>query len=185
VNQSAAAPTCSFTLDPASLAVGASGGPGQFTVNTQAGCNWSPAPTLTWVTITGGGGTTTGTVTYTVQANSTTTARSGSVTAGGQSHTITQAAAPPPCTYTLEPALHDVPASAGEQRFTVNTQAGCAWSATTATAWLTITGGASGTGPGEVIYQVQANPATAARSGAIAVAGQTHTVNQAAAASGP
>jgi len=57
---------------------------------------------------------------------------------------------------------------------------GCAWTATSNAVWITVTGGASGTDNGTVSYSVAANTG-AARSGTITIAGQTFTVNQAAA----
>jgi hypothetical protein len=58
----------------------------------------------------------------------------------------------------------------------VNTQAGCAWTATSNNPFITgVT--PSGTGTGTVSYGVTANLG-AARSGTITAAGLTHTVNQ-------
>ena len=48
--------------------------------------------------------------------------------------------------------------------------------------WLTVTSGASGSGTGTVAFSAAANPRRAARTGTITIAGQTFTVNQAAAA---
>ena len=58
--------------------------------------------------------------------------------------------------------------------------ASCAWSATTAASWLTITGGASGSGDGVVYFAVARNDG-AARIGAAAIGGKLFTVSQAAA----
>src|SRR4029450_6882586 len=108
-------------------------------------------------------------------------ARSTTITIGGQTHTVTQDAAAPPCTFTINPSSQNFTASGGEGRFTVTTQAGCQWSATSSAAWLTITSG-SGTGTGDGVDVVQPNPATTPRSTAVTVDGQTYTVNQEAAA---
>jgi hypothetical protein len=83
------------------------------------------------------------------------------------------------------PALSSISASFGAAAASgsANVAAGadCAWSATTATSWLTITAGASGAGNGTVTFAVAANSG-AARSGTLTIAGQTFTVSQAAAA---
>ena len=47
--------------------------------------------------------------------------------------------------------------------------------------WLTVTSGGSGTGNGTVGFSAAANPTAQTRSGTLTVAGQTFTVNQAAA----
>lgn len=59
---------------------------------------------------------------------------------------------------------------------------GCAWTATSSDAWLSITAGGSGTGLGEVFYTVLPNANTSARAATISVATTsgtvTYTVNQ-------
>ena len=61
---------------------------------------------------------------------------------------------------------------------TVTTAAGCPWTAASNVPWLTLTGGASGNGPGQVSFQ--AAPGVEARSGTLTIAGRTFTVNQSA-----
>jgi len=60
----------------------------------------------------------------------------------------------------------------------VTSPAGCAWTATTVATWISITSGASGTGNGTVAFTAAENLGPL-RTGAIAIAGQTHTVTQA------
>jgi hypothetical protein len=184
VDQEAAAPpppTCTFTLSPASQNFSATGGQGHMTVTTQPGCQWRASSAAAWVSLSTVSGTGSADVTYSVQANTAMAARSTTITIGGQTHTVTQDAAAPPCTFTINPSSQNFTASGGEGRFTVTTQAGCQWSATSSAAWLTITSG-SGTGTGDVVYVVQPNTATTPRSTAVTLNGQTYTVNQEAAA---
>ena len=70
-----------------------------------------------------------------------------------------------------------VGAAAGGGSFQVNASAGSAWTAYSNAAWITITGGASGTGSGAVAFTISANSG-AARSGTIDIGGQTFTINQ-------
>ena len=84
------------------------------------------------------------------------------------------------CTYSIAPATTNVPAAAGSYSAALTTQTGCAWSATTATNWITVTAG-SGNGSGKVAYSIALNNALAARTGAIAIAGLSLSVTQAAA----
>ncbi len=82
------------------------------------------------------------------------------------------------CGYAVEPLHRDVlwPAGAGEA--TVATGSTCAWTAAIEAAFLTLTSGASASGPGTVTYAVAAN-AGGPRTGALTVAGQRVTVFQA------
>jgi M6 family metalloprotease-like protein len=56
----------------------------------------------------------------------------------------------------------------------------CSWTAVAAAEWITFTGAASGTGPGNVNYSVAANTNIAARASFISISHQTFTINQAA-----
>ena len=85
----------------------------------------------------------------------------------------------PTCLTTISPLSQAVVyGGATGQTVTVAAGAGCPWNAVSNNAWLAITGGASGAGPGTVTFDVAPN-AGAPRSGAIAIAGQTFVVNQA------
>lgn len=181
VTQQAAAPACTYAIEPASRSFGASGGDGAVTVTTQAGCAWTATGAPAWVTVSGGQGSGSGQFSYTVQANTGASARSGSISVAGQGHAIAQEAAAPTCTYSLQPASLNFGAGGGEGRFDVVTQAGCSWTASSGAGWAVV-GTGSGSGPAQVVYTVQANAETSARSTTIAVNGQVHTVTQDAAA---
>ncbi len=83
-----------------------------------------------------------------------------------------------PCAYAVTPPHRDVLWTAGGGQVTVATGAGCTWTATSESAFLTVTSGAMGTGPGTVRYAVAAN-AAGPRRGVLAVAGRRVTVYQA------
>ncbi|MDQ3799015.1 MAG: hypothetical protein M3384_06160, partial [Acidobacteriota bacterium] len=117
-------PTCSYTLNPTSAEIPASGGGGTFTVSTSPGCNWVATPSHSWITITGIGiGSGSGTVTFSVQPN-TGPARTGTITVAGQIYTINQASG---CSYMLSASSQNFPASGGSGNFNVSTNAGCTW----------------------------------------------------------
>ncbi len=61
----------------------------------------------------------------------------------------------------------------------VQASSNCSWTATSNVTWISVTSGASGTGNGTVVFQVQANITGQARTGSLSIAGQTFTVNQA------
>ena len=83
------------------------------------------------------------------------------------------------CTYTVSPSSRSVAASGGTSSFSVTAPAGCAWTAATATTWITITSGRSGSGSGTVSFTTGTNSTTATRNGSIVIAGQARTVTQA------
>jgi hypothetical protein len=169
---------CSATLNPTSLSSPVGGGTGsQVAVTVAAGCAWTATSNAPWITITNGAsGSGNGAVTFTVAANAG-AARSGTLTIASQTFTVDQAGN---CSATLNPTSLSSPVGGGTgNQVAVTVVAGCAWTATSNAPWLTITNGASGNGNGTVTFTVAANT-SAARSGTLAIAGQTFTVNQAA-----
>ncbi len=170
---------CSYSISPSGRAVPASGGSGTFNMTARSGCTWSAASNADWITITSGSsGNGNGAVAFSAAANAG-AARSGTITAGGQTFTVTQ---PAPCAYSIAPTSQPVPAAGGPGSVAVTAGGGCDWTATANVPWITISSGASGSGNGTVAFSVAANTAVAPRSGTLTIAGQTFTVNQDAAA---
>jgi hypothetical protein len=58
----------------------------------------------------------------------------------------------------------------------VTTQPGCAWSSSSAAAWMTLT--TSGSGNGSAAYTIAQNTGTTVRTGTLTVAGKTVAVTQ-------
>jgi uncharacterized protein (TIGR03437 family) len=82
------------------------------------------------------------------------------------------------CTYAINPIGQAFATGGGTGVVNVNTQAGCAWGATSNNSWLAITASGGSAGPGAVNYTVAANTGLA-RTGSLTVAGLTFTVTQA------
>jgi hypothetical protein len=173
VMQDAAAPSCTYTLQPTSQNFGAGATSGSFQVNTQNGCTWSAS--ASGFVSTSSSGTGTGTVNFTVQQNTSTSSRQTTISVGGQSFTVTQDAAAPSCTYTLQPTSQNFPASGGPGSFQVLAPAGCAWSASSNGF---VTTSSSGSGNGTVSFTVQENTSTSSRQVVLNVQGQSFTVTQ-------
>ena len=176
---------CVFQVTPTTRGVPAAGGVTTVEVAAVTGCSWTATSDSSWISVrSGAAGNGSGVVTLAVDANPG-AGRTGAVRVAGRTVTVEQQAmgVPPAttCAYTLAPATSSIDAIGGQRTFTVTTPAGCAWTATTANAqWITIASGASGTGTG--VVTISAAPNTGAqRIGTIDVAGQTHTVTQAAA----
>jgi len=171
--------SCTYGISPASANPTSAGGSGSISVTAQSGCGWTASSNASWISIISGSSASgNGTVGYVVSPNSG-SARTGTITAAGQTFTVTQQGTAS-CTYTPSPTSITPSASGLTGNINVITQSGCAWSTSNPLGWVSIVSGSSGTGSGTVVYSVAANSGSA-RSGALTIAGQTVTVNQQAA----
>jgi hypothetical protein len=129
-----------------------------------------------WITVTGGSsGAGNGTVVFNAAANGG-GARSGTITIGGQTLTVTQQ--PVPCTFSISPGAQTLAASGGGGAVAITAAANCGWTAASNNIdWLTITGTAAGSGSGSVSFAVAANTGPQ-RVGTLTIAGQTFTATQ-------
>ena len=177
-------PACTYALTPGSREVPAAGGTFDNTFTTQAGCPAAVASNSPWIVVNSSGvnGSGSGTFNYAVQANGTGAPRSGTITVGGQTFTVTQAGG---CQVSIYPAVRAFTQGGGAGRFTVIPASSCTWTATTSTPWITISAPTSGAGTGRVNYTVAANTTAATRTGTIIVGDKTHTVTQTAAGTTP
>ena len=200
---------CRFAITPNNQTVNSTPGTANVEVATLNGCTWSAKSNASWITITSGAqGNGNGSVVLSIAANSG-GVRTGTVTIANVTHTITQQdgtqpptptppappAPPPPtpptpptpppsptCTYTIAPNNESLAAAGGNgTAIAVTASTGsCTWTAVSNASWITVSAGASGTGNGSVGYTAAVNTG-AARAGTMTIAGQTFTVNQAAA----
>jgi hypothetical protein len=164
---------CTYAIAPATYAAGPAGGSNTVSVTAAPGCPWTAASDVSWITLATASGTGSGTVSFTVAAT-TGPPRTGTATIAGQAFTVTQA---PGCAFDVSPLTHNVDASGGTRVVTVNTASGCVWTATSNASWITITGGAGGSGAGTVTFAV-APTAGPMRSATLTIGGQTVTVVQ-------
>lgn len=178
--------TCAYSLSPQTRTVDVGGTNGTLGLTTDFDCSWTATSNnAPWLTVTpGSGGTGGGLVSYAVAAN-TGAARGGTITvggtAGGQSFTVNQAGVSGACAYTLSAAADSVAASGDIRAIRVGAGSGCAWTATSNAAWITVLSGATGSGAGAVRISIAANTATntgTSRSGTVTIAGLTYTVTQ-------
>ena len=170
---------CAFTPSPTAFLIGSSGGDSIFGVSTLAGCHWSAASNTPWISVTGtSSGISSGNISFAVAANPVTMPRTGTITVGNgtaSTNFVVQQAAL--CTYSLsEGPIVTVPSSGGNYTLSVTTQSDCPWSAVSNSPWLTVTAGASGTGPGSFTFAVAPDSSGASLSGTITVMNQTLTV---------
>jgi hypothetical protein len=169
---------CTYTLSATALSFGASGGPGVVNVTTASHCTWSAASDKTWISITSGAnGAGNGVVNVSLTANSSETARTGTLTVAGQNVAVAEDGLGT-CTLELSPGSASYNKDGVTGSFAVAAASHCGWSATSNATWLVVTAGSPGTGNGTVTYSVERNRDLNARAGTIAVGAQTFTVNQ-------
>jgi glucose/arabinose dehydrogenase len=101
------------------------------------------------------------------------------VNLNGSVSRIASTTPPPPCTFAIAPASANFARTGGTGSVSVTAGAGCAWTAVSNVSWITITGGASGSGDGAVSYSVgpYGGPPKR-RTGTATIAGQTFRVTQ-------
>jgi len=165
---------CTYSVAPASQAVGGGGGNITATVTAGAGCSWSASSAVDWVTVSSSSGTGSSTVVLTVKPNST-PPRTGTASIAGHTVTIDQAS---PCSWLFAPQSTEIPRAGGTGNVLVIVSGACSWTAVANVSWIQITAGASGTGNGLLQFVVPSNP-NAARSGIIAIGGVNYNVHQA------
>jgi hypothetical protein len=176
VNQSAGSVNCQYSIDPSTRSVGAGGGSVATSVSVSNGCVWTAVSNASWLTIVSGAtGNGNGGVNIEVAPNGG-PARSGTATVAGRVLTVNQAGG---CSFTVDPDQLTIGSEGGASSTSVSTGAGCGWTASVSaqSPWITITSGASGSGPGTVSFTVAANPGPP-RNGSMTVAGHTFAVNQ-------
>ncbi len=178
IDARAAEAQCTSTVTPTSVTVPSIGSTSALSVITGTNCSWTAVSSVSWITVTGGAtGSGIGQVNYTVAPNSTTATRTGTLTIAGHAVTFTQGVGS--CVYTVTPTSVSVPSIGSTSALSVTTGTSCAWTATSAVTWITVTSGASGSGIAAVNYIVAANTTTAPRTGTLTVAGKSVTFTQA------
>src|SRR5207302_2275305 len=111
-----------------------SGGSGTVLVQTLESCQWTARSNAEWIVLTGGlSGTGPGVVSYSVGANPNSTARTGTVSIGDQTFTLTQ---PGTCSLTLRPGWQSFTLVEGTSSVEVSVGNTCSWTATSNASWL-------------------------------------------------
>ncbi len=191
VSQNAGTPeTCDYVVTPVDAAAPEAGAEITVAVTVTRGenCAWTAASHDAFITVKSGGDETgSGQAVLQVAANSG-AARTGSATVAGRTITIAQAGTQPSCAFTVAPLQVNAPATASSATITITMTQGqaCPWTATVPpqSAFVSLTGPASGAGDGSVGISIAAN-AGSARSGTLIVSGQTITIQQSAPPAGP
>ena len=167
--------TCTAALYPPTKNLRSSASSFSVEVSLAALCPWGASSTVPWATIgSGSPGLGSGTVTINVQAN-TGPQRVGQLSIAGKDFYITQEG---PCTTAVNPVASTFSAAGGTGSLELSTGAGCAWTASTFSPWITINTAISGSGPTVLDYTVAANTGASIRAGQILIGGQIFIVSQ-------
>jgi len=173
---------CGYSVTPATVTIGGAGSASSALVSTTTGCSWSASSDVPWITMpTGSSGTGTAWLSFTVEANPTTTPRTGTLTVAGRTLAVTQGAAA--CTFIVTPTDVTITREGGTTTVSVQTVSGCSWTVQNSLSWVTATPG-SGTDSGTVTLQIASNTGTFPRAGGITVAGTFVVINQSNVSSG-
>jgi subtilase family serine protease len=175
VTQGAAAPQ--FSLLPSTASFAAAGGSGSIAMATGSSTTWTAVSNASWITITSGAsGVGSKTVTYAVAANTAASTRTGTITIGASTFSVTEAGVP--CSYTLGVWSTTQTATGVLISFPVTAPSGCAWTATSSASWLTVVNGATGNGKGVATYNAATNTTGTSRTAIATIAGIQVTVKQ-------
>ncbi len=168
---------CPPTVSPTTQSFSGAGGSVTATITAAAGCAWTSVSNDSWITVTtGAAGSGSGSTTLNVAANAGSTSRTGSITIGTTTFTVTQAGTP--CTFTLSPTSQSFTAVGGSITVNVTTTASCTWSATSGATWVTISNAANRTGSGSVVITAAANTTTQSRTATLTIAGKSFSVTE-------
>ena len=172
---------CSYTLSYSTTSFPATAASDSVTVTASGTtCLWTAVSNSSWITInSGSSGTGSGIVNYSLAANTSTTARSGSMTIAGQTFTITQAGQPIVCSYSVGSFNTALSSGSGSVNITVTTTSTCAWSAVENVSWLSFSNISTITGTNTVRLSYASNTSTSSRSTVVTIAGKNYTITQA------
>ncbi len=175
--------SCSFSVGVDNTLFAVGGGAGNVVITATpkvAGgfCPWVVSSNGSWLTPSVSSGNGSQTVSFNVSANGGTAARSATLNVAGQNIVITESG--PVCEFSLRSSAATMPFGGGANSAGVVTANGCGWTATSNAPFITVAPvSSSGTGTGDVNFDVQPNSTGTSRIGTLTIAGQTFTVTQA------
>lgn len=169
---------CSFSLSANNFSFTSNTGSGRVAITTTAACEWFARSNASWLHVVNESGAS-GNLYFTLSANNTQSQRTAQITIADQVINVTQDAPPSPtCADPVSPSSQHFSSTGGAGQVSVTAAGACNWTAVSNDYWITVTGGASGSGNGTVNFSVEDNSSFPARTGTILIAEQTFTVTQ-------
>lgn len=159
VSQDGVAQTCTVTIAPTSANISKDAATGTFAVTSPASCTWTAVSTASWLTVTSGAsGKGSGTVGYSAARNTTSDVRTATIRANEATFSLSQAGDSGLCEFRVAPVTLNVCMSAAYDLVTtMTTQPACGWTVATDTPWISLSGGATRHGSGEIRFRVGDN----------------------------
>jgi hypothetical protein len=167
---------CAVTASASTTNFPAGGGSGTLQISAARECAWTARSDASWVALPSeAGGQGDASIRFSIAGNAEPGARVAALTVSDIRMQISQDGRP--CDFRLSSTHEAVDASGGVRTIAVEaSHPACAWSAAAQTPWLTIAGGSSRTGSGDVRVDVAASTQT--RSGSVLIAGHVVTIEQ-------
>jgi len=165
---------CTYAINPGTQ-YSYSAGRLVFSVTAPSGCAWTVTAFNTWIHPIRTSGTGSGTIPLAVDANTTASTRTGTVSVSSQIYTIVQ----PASTCTYQASYTALTSAGGTATIAVTAPAGCPWDVELANNdAATVTSGASGTGNGSVTVSVPPNGGVASLSYNVLIGGYLTGINE-------
>ena len=168
---------CATAFSSPEPSVPASGGQVNVSIAAARECSWTAASEAGWIQVSPSSGQGEATLALSVNPNNTAVPRTGAIVLNDVKLMVAQE--PAPCEFELNQNQLAMPYDGGTASVTVHTLEGCAWNASSEAAWVKLMA-TSGSGPGGVVVQLEANLG-GERSAGLVVAGRRVTVVQGAA----
>lgn len=169
---------CGGTLSHLAATHSWAGETGRVNVTVADGCNWDVISLSSWLTPFVEAGGSNGLVRYTLATNNLPASRTGVIVIAGQPFTVEQQGAPIPCAFLISPADRTLNSGSATGAVAVSAREGCEWSVFNTNDWVTVLSGAGGSGSGQVLFSIAANPTSITRTGRIQIGDQFFTINQ-------
>ncbi|EIJ43642.1 hypothetical protein BegalDRAFT_2807 [Beggiatoa alba B18LD] len=175
--------SCAYTLSPSvSSDIPASGATG-LSISlgaTTSNCAWTASSNVSWITLDKLNGQGSTELTFSVDANTSTSPRTGTLIIAGQTISITQLGMEETaCSYSISPTSIDIDSTGvAALPITVTASAShCSWSASSNETWIS-TSDLTGQGSAQVTLGVSMNMTSTARTGTVNIAGEILSVRQ-------
>ncbi len=169
---------CTYSVTPVALEIDGRSRALSFGIAAPGGCAWTASSDSRWAFIANGGtGIGSGFVSVSVAENTTTSARTATLSIAGLSATLTQSAGY--CSYSLSPSSVSLPVTGGTVTASLTTGATCPWTVVNNyPSAVSVKGPASGTGSGTVSISVAANRNPGPQPFIVPVGGATWEITQ-------
>jgi hypothetical protein len=174
--------TCAYSINLSVSTPNVNAQSKSFNVSTTGSCDWVARSNVDWITFQPGNpvnriqGSGSATITFQVTSNANGAKRTGTISIGGLTHTVTQDGGT--FTSSISPLSNTFTFNAGSGAIAVSMDPNSFWYAFSSDPWISIVSGKSGRGPGNIIFSVARNVSASQRTGSLKVGAQTFSVTQ-------